>query len=188
MHFTRGYIYLFLLIVTAKGVEIALERHPHFRKRRFATWLAFGLVPLMLIDNVLFVARVGMETPREGLLTISREAKQVLDYFRSQPGSLGVLSVNDPLGVLIVAHTRHRLLQSERAITPFYGEREWERQKLIRSRDVDLAHLLGIDRAILVNIEGVGRPPWASNPACFRVLLDNGLYQVGEFLGAAGGP
>jgi len=193
MHFARGYVFLFLLIVTAKGVEIALARRrdghgQHARAavgwRRLGKWAAVALVPLFVADNVLFVARVGIELPQPGLLTISPEAKDVLDYFRAQPGSLGVLSVDQKLGVLIVARTRHRLLLSETVLTPFFAERALDAANILGS--VQAARFWAGDRLILMKGPGLPYPDWCRDPKEFEVLLDNRLYRVGRIVRGTG--
>lgn len=185
MHFTRGYIFLFFLFLAAKWVELARGRVAgDLRRFRRLQVLAFGLLPLLAIDNALFVARMASEPPRVGLLTISRQAKQVLDFLRDQPGRLTILSVNPMLGVLIVAKTAHGVFLSERAITPFYVEREAVLHRMLTEPDVGLAADLGIDAALLIKMEGVYYPRWANDPNCFRIVFDNGLYQVGRIPGS----
>lgn len=181
MHFTRGYIHLFLLIVTAKGLELALSKYRHPPKRwRAGKWLAIGLLPLMVVDNALFVARVAMEQPQPGLLTIPRDAKEVLDYFGKQPGNLGVLSVDRLLGVLIVAHTPHRVFLSEAVFTPFFSERTLQAGRILRSGDIDATRQWRVERVVLMKVRGAPYPDWVRVPERFRVLLQNRLYTVGE--------
>jgi len=196
MHFARGYIFLFLLIVAAKGVEIAIARNQASkgqggdgspkRRRGVGKWAAVALVPLLLADNVLFVARVGSEMPQPGLLTISPEAKEVLDYFCAQPGRLGILSTDQKIGVLIVARTRHRLFLSEAVLTPFFTERALDAANILRAGSADLARRYGVERLILMKVQGFADPAWRRNPAEFETLLDNRLYTVGRVVRGKG--
>ena len=158
-----------------------VAKKPSVAKRRWMAIVAAVLLVLLLVpDNVLFVARVATELPRRGTLTISPQEKEVIDYFRDQPGSLGIASVNPALGVLLVAHTPHRVYASEEAVTPFHRERQGAAMRLLSKGSAETARAMGVDRVVLVKVEGVPYPRWALDPARFRVLLDNGVYQVGE--------
>jgi hypothetical protein len=145
--------------------------------------LAFAVVlPVLAIDNVLFVAWLGRETPRVGLLTLPRADAEVIDYFRDQPGSLGIDSANRVLAVSIIAETPHRALFSEESITPFYRERLRAGMRLLMTGDPSLARRWGIDRLILVKPPFWTYPQWARDPKRFRVLMENEVYQVGEIV------
>jgi len=190
MHFTRGYIYLFLLIAAAKGLEFATAgRAAEAARARRPLRLLFAVVLLAAIvpDNVFFVARMALETPRPGLLTIPRDEAEVLDYFERASGEMGILSADRMLGVLIVAHTPHRVFVSETAVTPFFDARLREAEILLATGDAQRAGELGIERVVLAKAPGVPFPRWSSEASRFEVLLENTTYRVGRFVSRGGG-
>ncbi|MCX8036004.1 MAG: hypothetical protein N3D11_02900 [Candidatus Sumerlaeia bacterium] len=200
IHFLRGYLFLFLLILTAKAAELMLMRRQAERpasepvaadqagkkgsggkRHRVGIHaLAGGVVVLLSLDNVLFVARVATETPQLGLLTISPAAKAVLDFYSAKKESKGILSADRHLGVLLVAHTRHRLFLSEAVLTPFFSERAFDAAQMLRDGGRALARQQGIEEIVLWKTQGAPFPAWAHDPAQFRVVFENELYRVGK--------
>jgi len=183
MHFSRGYIYLFLVLVLSKGIEFFLEKHK-VSTTKSATLLIMAIsIPLFMGDNILFLTRLTLEPPKQDRLVITHEGKEVINYLRHQPGSLVIFTTDMELGILIAAHTNHRVFASEQYLTPFFDIRINSALSSFNRGDTISLQALGINSIILTNRNGLVFPDWTRNAKNYQISFNNSLYQVGK-LGA----
>lgn len=178
IHFSRGYVYLFLVLLASFAMMNFIPRS-FLNRRIFGIILAVSLIPLCL-DNVLFLARVGTNTPQKGLLTISKDAEKTLNYFKQLPGSKLVFSADQKLGVLIVAQTQHRVYASEMYLTPFYTDRMNELTPPLIEGDMAALKRMNLEYLVFFFRGGNAPCPWMNDAKRFNQLFRSGEYRVGN--------
>ncbi|MCC6546591.1 hypothetical protein IT570_05435 [Candidatus Sumerlaeota bacterium] len=179
IHFARGHLYVALVLLAGKALEIFLRSHVLNVK-----WRTMIFVPLAiaLIDNVFFVMRVAVNHVELGTRLIDRDGAEVIEYYKNRTDHVTIHSQERGLASLLLMETSQRVYLSEPFLTPFHGDRIAEMIGLNARGDIAGMKRRGVDEVILMRKQPPNVMPWREDPRKLRLLYSNKTYMVGKLL------
>ena len=175
IHFVRGHLYAVVVLIAGKALELFLAQGGKSVLLRWGLPLWLGVA---VLDNVSFVARVGLLPPSAGILTTTAEGREVIEHYRAKPGSVMFVGEDRGLAVQIMARSSHRAYVSEPFITPDSGGQVVRVGLAMASGDPRRLREIGIDEVILHPRGPSWFPKWIRRPSALPVLMENGRYRV----------
>jgi hypothetical protein len=112
------------------------------------------------------------------LLTVSRSAHEVLEYFAAHPAASPrvLFSMDQKLGTLLVMRGE-RVYASEAVLTPYFGERIARLGAALQQGDLAVPRQLGVNTFIFMPALRP-LPAWAQDRAQLQQLFINNDYII----------
>jgi hypothetical protein len=115
-HFTRGYLFSALVMLSGLGLFPAF-RKIHQKGGGKAAMFIILFLTLILPDNILFTVERFTEPPHPLVLSIPPESRDALDFIKNLPDMENVFCPDRKFGYLIPAFTPHSSIFSELYVT-----------------------------------------------------------------------
>jgi hypothetical protein len=133
---------------------------------------------LAVTDNALFVIRVALISPSEGILTTNAEALELMEHYRQREGSICFHTFDRGLAVHIMASSRHLAWLSEPFLSYDYVARMNLTGKQLQNRQIGALLEIGIDEIIVPLRTTRSIAPWLLEAEGDFVVFANGGYRV----------
>jgi hypothetical protein len=127
-HFSRGYLFVALVLVTIGGYWAVRDRHPAFSrsvgKLGRHPFLLVIFIVFLALDNI-FVMVSAWNTGRLNPQTISQDQKEILEAVKQFPGRQTIAVTHDlTIAYLIPVLSKHRSIVGHFANTPFVSKKK----------------------------------------------------------------
>lgn len=176
MHFTRGHVFLGLILLIGIGLKHS-QKYLQFANRRYIALFSVVIVLLGAMDNILFSARMASIPPRPYQLAISPSQADILSYFESLPSRTVIHCLDPFLSGQIVSRTPHLVVMGDRAHTPFHDEKAALTEALFAQGDRRIIDRFTI-QYLIVPKSMIEQMPMAAGLRYFELARENEDYLV----------
>ncbi len=135
-HFTRGYFFSILVIISALGL-FPFWTKLYTRKVKTSFFTLVLAVLFFIPDNILFVSERFTDIPHPNVLTISKETKSALDFLNNLNKQKVTFSPDRNFADLVISHTPHCTIFGQLYPTPFNDEKTAMIEKFFRNENVE---------------------------------------------------
>ncbi len=181
MHFTRGYLFLPLVLWSFQYLKFVFQ--PSLRRfpRRWAAGFSTAAM-LLILDTIIFAVKQPKYVASEDAVFFSQEAYEVISRFQGYKERIYVLDY--PLSLMLTAKTGCPTFWGDQFVTPDYKQREAEIVQLAETGDFASFWNKYHVATFVMPLDAYFKARDAFSPPRCKIVLQNARYIIVRWPGA----